>query len=209
MRGKDLGESQKAQGLSYSFRLGNKLVKIEKDWRMHPKLYLPIQKHTNRVILLSTFPSPPVIADAVITNLRGVTIGVKTADCVPVVLTGEEYVAVIHVGWKGLASGILEKTVTRFSQLDDLKKTFAFLGPSAKGCCYEVGPEFRNIFPGKLIEREGKLYMDLQGVVNEELRQLGIPSVGLYEKCTICNEDLPSYRRDKTEDRILTSVTIL
>ena len=209
MRGENLREGKEAKELSYSFRLGNKLVKIERNWRTHPKLYIPIQKHTNRVILLSTFPAPPVIADAVITNLRGVTIGVKTADCVPVVLLGEEYVAVIHVGWKGLASGIIEKTVSRFAQLQDLKKTFAFLGPSAKACCYEVGEEFKNLFPGKLIEREGKLYMDLQNVVNEELKQLGIPSTGLYERCTICSNDLPSYRRDRTEERLLTSVTIL
>ncbi len=209
MRGKDIGESKTNKELSYSFKMGNKLVKLEKEWVNHPKLYIPIQKHTNRVILLSTFPSPPVIADAVITNLKGISVGVKTADCAGVVLIGSDYVAVAHVGWRGLASGIIERLIKRFSDLEDIGSVFAFVGPSAKGCCYEVGEEFKNLFPGKVIERNGRLFMDLQKAVVDELRELGILNVGVYEKCTICTPELPSFRRDKTEERILTSVTIL
>ncbi|MDQ7038119.1 MAG: polyphenol oxidase family protein [Aquificota bacterium] len=191
--------------MNYSFRIGGKTVKVRTSWESHPKLYLPIQKHTSRVIVLRTFPYPPVIGDGVLTDLEGVEIGVRTADCVPLVLIGEEWIGAVHIGWRGLASGIVERAVEVISGYEDLKKVFAFIGPAAKGCCYEVGEEFRDMFDD-LIERDGRIYMDLQESVLRRLRKAGIGSVGVYERCTVCSPDLPSYRRDRTSVRILTSV---
>ncbi|EDP74726.1 polyphenol oxidase family protein, partial [Hydrogenivirga sp. 128-5-R1-1] len=190
-------------------KVKGKLIEIKTEWKEHPHLYLPIQKHTNRVITLTRFPFPPTIGDAVVTNLKGVEIGVRTADCVPLVLVGDEWVGVVHVGWKGLAAGVVEKTLDRLKPYEELHRLFAFIGPSAKSCCYEVGEEFRRLFPSYLAERNGSLYMDMQRAVMEELRSMGINNFGLIEKCTVCSEDLPSYRRDRTERRLLTSVRIL
>jgi len=142
-----------------------KLIEIRTVWRNHRNLYLPLQKHTSRVIVLDTFPFPPLIGDAVITNLRGVEVGVRTADCAPVVLLGEEWAGVAHVGWRGLAD--------------------------------------------HLEEREGRLFMDLQKAVLKELGRVGVPDAGLLERCTVCDEDLPSHRRDGSQERMLTSVRIL
>jgi YfiH family protein len=195
--------------VKYSSRLRNKLVEIKTSWKEHDKLYLPIQKHTNRVITLTTFPSPPTIGDGVITNIRGVEVGVRTADCVPLVLIGEDWVGVAHVGWRGLASGIVERVLERLNIYEDIKNIFAFVGPAAKSCCYEVGSEFKDIFPHYVVQRDGKLYMDMQEAVIEELKKLGVKDVGLVEECTVCSKKYPSYRREKSSERILTSVKIL
>ncbi len=209
MRGEDIREGKEVKGLNYSSRLGNKLIEVKTSWKEHGRLYLPIQKHTNRVITLTKFPALPLIGDAVVTNLRDVELGVRTADCVPVVLIGKEWVGVIHAGWRGIASGVIEKTIERLAVFEEVDKLFAFLGPAAKSCCYEVGSEFRRLFPGYVEEREGKLYMDLHRAVMGELRELGVKSVGVLELCTVCTQELPSHRRDRSQERMLTSVRIL
>ncbi len=207
MRSKNVGEGKRAEGLIHSFHIKGKFVAVRRKWRIEPWLYVPIQKHTSRIIVLSSFPYPPLIGDGVITNLVGVEVGVKTADCVPLVLIGEEWFGAVHVGWRGLSSGVVERALETISNWEDLRKVFAFIGPAAKGCCYEVGEEFREMFKN-LEEREGKLYMDLQEEVLRRLKEAGVGSIGVYEVCTICS-DLPSYRRDKTQDRLLTSVKAL
>ena len=209
MRGEDLREGKKVEGLRYSFQLKGKLVEIKTEWREHGNLYLPVQKHTSRVLKLTTFPYPPLIGDAVVSNLKGVEVGVKTADCAPVVAVGEEWFGVAHVGWRGLSSGILENFIEVLSSHEPLDKLFIFVGPCAKACCYEVGEEFEDIFPEHLERREGKLYMDLQKAVLSRLKALGAKMIGVYEHCTVCSEVFPSYRREKTDRRFLTSVRAL
>lgn len=191
----------------YSLELRGKVVEIKTEWKESDRLYLPIQKHTNRVLQLTRFPYPPLIGDGVVTNLKGIEIGVKTADCAPVVAIGWEWFGVAHVGWRGLASGILENFIRALSNYE--KDLFLFVGPCAKACCYEVGREFERIFPTYVEEREGRFYMDLQEAVVKELRNLGIGAIGTYEHCTVCSEVFPSYRREKTERRFLTSIRSL
>ena len=206
MRGENLREGKKAEGLRYSFRLKGKLVEIKTDWKEHKNLYLPVQKHTSRVIRLTTFPYPPVIGDAVVSNLKGVEIGVRTADCAPVVALGEEWFGVAHVGWRGLLSGILGNFIEVLSKYEPVENLFIFIGPCAKACCYEVGEEFTDLFPGHIEEREGRLFMDLQRAVESDLNRLGVKTIGLYEHCTICSDIFPSYRRERTGKRFLTSI---
>ncbi len=209
MRGEDLREGKKAEGLRYSFQLKGKLVEIKTEWREHRDLYLPVQKHTSRVIKLTTFPYPPLIGDAVVSNLKGVELGVKTADCAPVVAVGDEWFGVAHVGWRGLSSGILENFIEALSRAESLDNLFLFVGPCAKACCYEVGEEFEELFPEHLERREGRLYMDLQRAVLSRLKALGVKMIGVYEHCTVCSDVFPSYRRDGTERRFLTSIIAL
>jgi len=206
MRGEDLREGKKAEGVKYSFELRGKVVEVKTAWKEHRRLYLPIQKHTNRVLRLLKFPYPPLIGDAVVTNLEGVEVGVRTADCAPVVAIGYEWFGVAHVGWRGLAFGLLENFIKVLSNHEKVEDLFLFVGPCAKSCCYEVGSEFRDFFQEYLEERGGKLYMDLQEAVVGKLKSLGVKMIGTYEHCTICSEVFPSYRRDKSEDRFLTSI---
>jgi hypothetical protein len=68
------------------------------------RIYLPIQKHTDKVLVLDSDFSPR-IADAVITNNKGVLLGVQVADCVPVLLydAKKNVIGVVHAGWRGTA----------------------------------------------------------------------------------------------------------
>lgn len=89
----------------------------------------PCQTHTANVGILShpgeSFPE----TDAVVTHLKGVRIGVRTADCVPVVLyaPGAEVIAAVHAGWKGTLAGIVRETLGVMSRLGaDMEDVLAF-----------------------------------------------------------------------------------
>ena len=100
------------------------------------------QAHTNRVLAL---PRDDISreADAAITDEPGVICAVLTADCVPVLLCDDEggQVAVIHAGWRGIASGIVEATVAAFSVAPG--HLLAWMGPAIGPGAYEVGQEVR------------------------------------------------------------------
>jgi len=170
-------------------------------------VYTPIQRHTSRVIKLTKHPGAREVGDAVITNVKGLEIGVKTADCVPIILIGEEWVGAIHAGWRGLASGIIQKTVEEMKR-EEVRDLTAFVFPSARSCCYEVGEEFVSIFGRNLINRNGKLFFDTQAEAVAQLRESGVRDIIVWGACTVCTPYLPSYRRDKTSRRLTASIKI-
>jgi polyphenol oxidase len=116
---------------------------------------------------------------------------VFVADCLPVALAGEEGVAMIHCGWRGLAAGIVERGVA------EVEATAAAVGPGIGPCCYEVGPEvlaeFESLGPGIATGRR----LDLPAVARRLLERAGVTSVEVSDLCTSCNPDLFfSHRRD-------------
>ena len=88
--------------------------------------------------------------DALITNLRGVCIAVKTADCVPVILFDprRKVVAVIHAGWRGTAQGIVSKAIKKLVEEfgSDPADLIGGIGPSISPGVYEVGADVHNQF---------------------------------------------------------------
>jgi len=201
----NLGKGEKTVKLE--IRVHNKLIKFSK-YTGSEEVYLPIQRHTDKVIKLTDRNSPPLEGDAVITNLRGIEIGVRTADCVPIVLLGREWVGAVHAGWRGLKKGIIKKTLEALKEEGETE-IMAFVFPSAKSCCYEVGKEFKNFFKRNLIEKGNKLYLDTQKEALDQLKENGVKDIILWEKCTICSPELPSYRREKTKERLLISVKLI
>ena len=108
------------------------------------QIYLPVQKHTDKVLILDSSLEPK-IADAVVTGRKDILIGVQVADCVPLLLYDKEmHVAgVVHAGWRGTALSILKKTLDVMTRrfLCEPKNIIMAIGPSIRGCCYTVGPE--------------------------------------------------------------------
>lgn len=150
--------------------------------------------------------------DALTTREPGVLVGVKTADCVPVLLgdarTGAA--AAVHAGWRGTLAGIVARALERMSEEFGTRAADvrAAVGPAALGCCYEVGPEvveaFRARFPraDSLLTptRAGHALIDLHEANRAQLAEAGVRAgrVHLLPLCTICRPDLFfSYRRDK------------
>lgn len=133
-------------------------------------------------------------------EIQGQILMVKTADCLPVLLLGAKGAAMIHAGWKGLATGILKA-----QGLQQLSPSFAFIGPCIHACSFEVTSEFRAHFPDSpfFSETDGKMKFDL---VAEARRQLEAHYPGITVEdsgvCTYCETTYSSFRRDKTTRRI-------
>ncbi|MEW6053375.1 MAG: peptidoglycan editing factor PgeF [Nitrospirota bacterium] len=163
-------------------------------------LYLPQQKHTDRVYLLDGDFSP-VVADAVVTRQRGVLIGVQVADCVPVLLhdTKHTVIGVVHAGWRGTAAQIVQKTIAvMVTQCGSLQENVVMaLGPSIRGSCYEVGAEvkeavYRATGEGEYYVRRGeKYFIDLASVNMLQAMSAGIPAKNIWISgdCTHCNPE--------------------
>ncbi|MEJ2007569.1 MAG: polyphenol oxidase family protein, partial [Acidobacteriota bacterium] len=90
--------------------------------------------------------------DALMTRHADVMLGVRVADCMPILIADRERraVAAVHAGWRGALNRIVEKAVgemcrTFHSQPENL---LAAIGPSIRACCYEVGPEVVDAFCG-------------------------------------------------------------
>ena len=116
-------------------------------------IVLPVQTHTDTVGVLTepgqTFPD----TDALVTSLRGVGVGVRTADCVPVVIYAPDIkaVAAVHAGWKGTLARIASKTV-RMMVMDmgaDPELMKAAIGACVCGECYEVDESLAEMFEKK------------------------------------------------------------
>ena len=113
------------------------------------KLILMHQTHSNKVIVIkkNNFKKK-IVADAMITNMKGVALSVLTADCVPIILydAKNEIIGCIHAGWKGALSGIIKKTIIEIKKINYKNKIFACIGPCIGKKNYEVDFAFYQKF---------------------------------------------------------------
>lgn len=142
----------------------------------------------------------PPKADALVTKVPGLIMGVQTADCVPVLLYDPTVplVAALHGGWKGAISGIIENTVTLMLQQGAKRENLmASIGPSIAQDSYEVDAPFHGTFMEKnqawspFFKRgpqEGKFLFDLEGFVKQKLQKEQIKSIQSLNQNTYTNE---------------------
>jgi YfiH family protein len=129
--------------------------------------------------------------DGQVTGLTGHPALVFVADCTPVLLVGDAGVAALHCGWRGTAAGIVEQGVAALEG-----PVRALIGPSARGCCYEVGEEVHEAFAG-YDARRGERNLDLVAVIRAKLAAAGVAEVHDVGLCTMCWFGLFfSHRRD-------------
>ncbi len=169
-----------------------------------PSLYLPAQVHSDRVAVLSDAPPAGLTrgpeADAVISRFPGAAVGVLTADCVPILLGGIDtpVIAAVHAGWRGLANGIIAKTVGLLRN-DGLSPSGleAFIGPAIGPCCYEVGEDLAKIFQTRVLGGPEALStdyerprLDLPLAAFLQLREAGLSPdrIKTIRRCTACEE---------------------
>ena len=136
--------------------------------------------------------------DALWTSDRGVSIAVKVADCLPVTLfdADSHVLANIHSGWRGAVQGITDRTIDE-APLQPAS-TRAWLGPSIRVCCFEVGEEVAERFDDRFVDRSyPKPHVDLVAFTADVLRARGITQISDSELCTRCESSIfHSYRRE-------------
>jgi len=133
----------------------------------------------------------PADGDGQVTSNGELTPLVQVADCLPVALSGERGVAMLHCGWRGLASGIVARGAR------EVGATAAAVGPGIGPCCYEVGEEVLDAFAdlGKGVAR-GRM-LNLPEVARRLLERAGVGAVDSTDLCTSCEPELFfSHRRD-------------
>jgi YfiH family protein len=143
--------------------------------------------------------------DAIVSAEPGVAIGIRTADCVPILFADPEtrIVACAHAGWRGTAANIAAATVDRMKALGaDPKNIRAAIGPSIGPCCYEVSPETAAHFDRwqKPSTGEGKPHLDLPAINERQLLEAGVHRIWTSGECTYCRADRYfSFRREKEQ----------
>lgn len=159
--------------------------------------------------------------DGLVTAAPGLWIGIRTADCVPVLLADpvRRAIAAVHAGWRGTAAGIAFRTLDRLaaefgSRPDDIR---AAIGPAIGVCCYEVGPDVAGEFgAGGVVEtRPGAVrpFLDLASTLERQLLAAGIrpEHLGRSKDCTKCDAAgrFHSYRRDgQAAGRMIAAIRI-
>ena len=174
------------------------------------------------------FKDPHASCDGYVTSEKGIVLGVKTADCVPIILEAEnekgEIVAVsaIHAGWRGTVAGIAAEGVKKLVEKGaDTKYIRAAIGPAIGPCCFEVGQEVVDEMNTRnqtssvkmtTFSRDGRLYADLKSINCEFLVSCGVDpkNIDICEDCTFCLVDkYYSHRRMKGVRGTMLSVVFM
>ena len=140
--------------------------------------------------------------DILVTDLARVALVVQVADCVPIALAAPGGVGVAHAGWRGSAKNVAAEAVAALTNLGSFPfDVRAWLGPSIRSCCYEVGGEVAAQFAGEFARAscDGKFHLDLASVNAAQLEVAGVPreSIAIHPACTKCGgEKFASFRRD-------------
>ena len=173
----------------------------------------PIQEHGTEVAFVHDVGDPDAAhADAVVSTLAGVPVGVMTADCVPVLMAmdGGRVVAAVHAGWRGIAAGVVPSAFEAMTRSAvGWRRVTAVIGPHIGACCYEVDSpvierlrvRFARLLDSVLtpVSLEHSM-LDLGALVRLELIRAGVRAadVGSFpDACTCCDATrFHSHRRD-------------
>jgi YfiH family protein len=179
-------------------------------------LYYMNQVHGDNIQIIDK-NSPNLIdnCDGIITNLKGITLMVMVADCIPVLIFDKTkgVIAAVHAGRNSTFLKIVPKTVKKMIDCFDCKveDIEVILGPSIQKCCYEVSQELVDI----VINSFGKEFVnnrliDLQGINQKLLKDIGVNNITISDICTLCSKKpFYSYREDKTCGRFAGIISIM
>lgn len=154
-------------------------------------------------------------ADGLFTMDINLPIGVITADCLPVILSGEKCISSLHCGWRSLNGGIIDNAFKLFKKYNDFPK-YAYIGAGICEKCYEVGEDLviqleKKYEPEKaLLNLDNNKYkLNLKKLAVNALKYNGLDEINIevssYSSC--CNDEFYSYRRDSGKTgRMVTTV---
>ncbi len=165
-------------------------------------------------------------ADAMVTRVPGLALGIATADCGPILFADPEnrVIGAAHAGWKGALTGVIGATIAAMERLGaDRSAIVAVLGPTISQASYEVGPDFIARFraeapgmegflgPG---ERPGHAQFDLPGFILARLAEAGIGEATALNRCTYAEPDRfysfrrTTHRREPDYGRLISAIAL-
>jgi polyphenol oxidase len=175
------------------------------------------QLHSDTIHRLAGAPAGKLEGDGLMTDVPGLLLVIRTADCLPVYLVDAKNraAAAVHCGWRGTEKRILEKAAEAMGRTygSEPGAMLAALGPCIGSACYEVGPEVRESFlragfpPAVLAEapgRPGKSLLDLRAANVWLLGGMGFKKENILDAgsaCTHCEPHFLSHRRNPADSR--------
>jgi YfiH family protein len=147
-------------------------------------------------------------ADAMVTRVAEIALGISTADCGPLLFADAEagVIGAAHAGWRGALSGVIEATIAAMERLGAMRQRMtATLGPTISQRNYEVGPDLVERFVAEdaanrrffaPADRAGHARFDLPGYIEHRLRRAAVATIENLGRCTYAEpEHFYSYRR--------------
>ena len=185
------------------------------------KLIILNQTHSSKVIKINKNNlNKKNNADGMITSLENVVLGVLTADCAPIFIydNKKKIICCLHSGWKGTLSNISKNAIRLFDK-HNTKNTdlVAIIGPCLGAKNYEVDKDFKKEFIKKDLEydkffrykNKNKYFFNLRGVINFQLKNLGLKKIYNVNIDTYNNESLFFSHRRSTHKGELSSGRLL
>ena len=208
--------------LNLGINCGDDPRNVEKNRRLLSKL-LPSeprwinQVHGTRAVRWDQANDTVTGADAIVSNQTGQVCAVLTADCLPVLFCNRigTRIAAAHAGWRGLAAGVLEATVSAMGC--DPLDLMAWLGPAIGPQAFEVGEDVYDSFVGSnsedaiaFTEYGDRWLADLYQLARLALNRAGVEQVTGVQYCTHSESDrFFSYRRDGVTGRMASIIWLV
>ena len=191
------------QAKKFSHFSGEVLVTIYPQSQDVPNaVILPEQCHGDNIIEIITGDENLYSCDALITKNKKILLGVRTADCAPICFTDGEIIGIAHAGWRGLCLSLIEKMLSKFNR----QNLCVFVAPFLHS--FEIRKDF--CFE-RIQEKFGDKYFNESGsqvtfLFKDAIMSLLPEDTEIDSRNTLKDFYLPSFRRDKTTDRLTTVI---
>ncbi len=157
-------------------------------------LVLLNQIHSNIVHKISKIPKKRLEGDSLLTDRKGIALGILTADCAPILIYDpvNNLISAIHAGWRGAFKKIVSTTLKEFKiKGSNFKDLIVVVGPCISNKNYEVKRDFLNKFITKeksnkkfFNYKNNKIYFSLNGYIRQNFLNLGVKNVEIIKKDT-------------------------
>lgn len=176
----------------------------------------PYQIHSNICVIIDAPPETSPKADAYVTNVPNLALGILTADCAPILFYDRvaKIIGAAHAGWQGAINGIIEATIAKMTALSGSvpQNIIAAIGPCIGKDSYEVGQEYFERFIGEtqdnevfftpIQSNEEKYLFDIKSYCATKLKLCGIKNIEILPHDTCAQEDdfFSNRRRNKRSE---------
>jgi YfiH family protein len=165
----------------------------------------PIQTHSNRIVEIITSNENLESCDGLYTQKKDIVLAIYTSDCAPICFISSNQIGIIHCGWRGLVSGIIENLQNEF----EMDQTSIYIAPFLhrfeiqKDFCYEaIYARFGERF---FIKKDNKIFFEFKQAIQSLFTHV---TVFWDSRDTESDLSLPSYRRTKVLNNFITTIKL-